>query len=73
MPSIKTRRLRRATTKKQNYLDAFGSRIKKKDKTTPTYAQWAAASPSEQGLMKAGVSGKRLRRTGVKAPGSYTR
>jgi len=73
MPSIKTRKLKRSTAKKQRYLDAFRSRIKRKDRTTPTYAQWAAASPSEQGLMNAGVSGKQLRRTGVKAPDRYTR
>ena len=58
----KESRLRRATTKKQEYLKQYKSRIARGDKTTPTYAQWATASKTEKGLMAAGVGRKKLRR-----------
>ena len=39
MPS--TRQLRRSTAKKQRYLKLFGARIKRGDKSVPTFAQWS--------------------------------
>ncbi len=58
----KDKKLRRSTAKKKDYLKANKSRIDRGDKNTPTYAQWVSASDAEKGLMKAGVSRKRLRR-----------
>ena len=58
----KEKKLRRATSKKQDYLKQYKSRIARGDKTTPSYAQWASASKTEKGLMAAGVGKKKLRR-----------
>lgn len=58
----KTKKLKRATSKKQRYLKTYESRIAKGDRSTPTYAQWAGAGETERGLMKAGVGQKGLRR-----------
>ncbi|KKM77592.1 hypothetical protein LCGC14_1368510 [marine sediment metagenome] len=58
----KDKKLRRSTAKKKDYLKANEHRIARGDKNTPTYAQWASASKTERGLMKAGVGQKRLRR-----------
>lgn len=58
----KDKKLRRATAKKQQYLKTYEPRIARGDKNTPTYAQWAGASETERGLMKAGVGQRQLRR-----------
>jgi len=60
--SIKERRLRRDISKKQEYQKKFGGRIKKGDRDTPTYAQWATASGTKRAYMQAGLSRKKLRR-----------
>lgn len=54
-----TRKLKRATSKKQQYLKTYESRIARGDKSTPTYAQWAVAGGTERGLMKAGIDWKK--------------
>jgi len=56
----KDTKLRRSTAKKQEYLDANEARIKRGDRNTPTYAQWAGASGTERGLMQAGITRKKV-------------
>ena len=58
----KDKKLRRSIAKKKDYLKANEHHIAKGDRNTPTYAQWTSASKTEKGLMKAGVSQKKLRR-----------
>ena len=60
------KKLKRATANKQAYLKQYKARIAKRDPSTPTYAQWAAASKTTKQLMAAGVGQKRLRRMGAK-------
>ena len=54
-----TKKLRRSTAKKQQYLKTYEPRIKRGDKNTPTYAQWAGASETTRGLMRAGITTKK--------------
>ncbi len=56
------RKIAKDVASKQAYQKQFGSRIKRRDRTTPTYAQWVTASGTEKGLMAAGVGQKKLRR-----------
>jgi len=69
MSSIKTRRLRRKTKSKEEYLKTYQPRIDRGDKTVPTYAQWKSASSTVRGQMKAGIH----KPIGVSAAGSYYR
>ena len=58
----KTKKLKRATAKKQTYLKTYEARIKRGDRNTPTYAQWLTASPTERGMMQAGVGQAKIKR-----------
>ena len=61
--SIKERRLKRSTAKKQEYDKLFGKRIAKGDSNTPSYAEWAKAGGMKRAWMQAGQSRAKWKRS----------
>ena len=60
--SIKSRRLKRSTAKKKEYLKTYEARINRGSRNAPTYAQWESATATERGLMAGGMSQKDIKK-----------
>jgi len=55
----KEKKLREDVKSKKNYQTKFLSRIKKRDRNTPSYAEWTTAGTVRKASMEAGMDRKK--------------